>query len=166
MIKDIPQFVPQKICLSCDGCCRFKEHNSSWRPKVAQEERNERFQQELDEGGYIKTVERQGQIQCTFLKEDNNTCQVYDRRPFECRLYPFLLIREGNDLSVGVHLSCPYVQETRYSRLFEDYLKNLQQYFQQDDVREFLKRNSMLIGDYPEYKQEIEPLFTLTLSDA
>ena len=35
MFADLPQLVPQKICLSCQGCGRFKDARSVWRPKVA-----------------------------------------------------------------------------------------------------------------------------------
>ncbi|MDZ4242153.1 MAG: YkgJ family cysteine cluster protein [Candidatus Omnitrophota bacterium] len=31
-------FVPSQVCLSCDGCCRFKEDTSAWRPQVSAEE--------------------------------------------------------------------------------------------------------------------------------
>ena len=39
MFSDLPQFVPQSVCLSCDGCCRFKEEQSSWRPKAVGDEK-------------------------------------------------------------------------------------------------------------------------------
>ena len=120
---------------------------------------------ELGENNAIKTVEHRGQIQCVFLNTDENTCQAYECRPFECRLYPFLLIKKGDDPAVGVHLSCPYVQEKRQSDVFEDHIKGLQQYFQQHEVLEFLKRNVMLIGDYPKYEREIESLFMPALSN-
>ena len=38
-LKDhLNQFVPSEVCLQCDGCCRFKEENSAWQPKMGQEE--------------------------------------------------------------------------------------------------------------------------------
>ncbi|MCI0405004.1 MAG: phosphoribosylanthranilate isomerase [candidate division Zixibacteria bacterium] len=38
MPEELKQFVPQEVCLACDGCCRFKEDSSEWRPKVAKTE--------------------------------------------------------------------------------------------------------------------------------
>ena len=167
MIKDLPHFVPQKVCLSCDGCCRFAEVNSSWRPRMAREEIENRrsfakiLLKELDEDNAIKAVECRGQSQCVFFNADENTCQVYEERPFECRLYPFLLVKKGDDLSVGVRLSCPYIQEKRHDIEFKNYVESLQQYFQQQEVLEFARRNNALFGDYPECEQEIEHLFEL-----
>jgi len=38
MFKDLPQCVPQGVCLSCDGCCRFDKRTSAWRPKIGADE--------------------------------------------------------------------------------------------------------------------------------
>ena len=38
MKSNLNQFVPSEVCLHCDRCCRFKEENSAWRPKMAKEE--------------------------------------------------------------------------------------------------------------------------------
>ena len=163
MIKDFPQFVSQEVCLSCDGCCRFAEKNSSWRPKVAREKIDECYRQELDEDGYIKATERRGRIQCVFFQPEDHTCHVYERRPFECRLYPFLLMRKGDDVAVGVHLSCPYIQEKWQETEFRHYVEELQRYFQKQEVLEFIRRNQELLGNYSGCEQEVERLFELPL---
>lgn len=163
MFENLPQFVSQDACLSCDGCCRFKEQNSSWRPKVAQEELDEILHQELDENGRIKAAECRGRFQCTHFCAENNTCRIYEQRPFECSLYPFLLIGEGEAVAVGVHLSCPYVQEKWQDADFKSHVEGLQRYFQQQEVLEFIQRNRSLLGDYSGCEQEVECLFDLQM---
>ena len=155
--------MPQEVCLSCDGCCRFAGQNSSWRPKVAREEIGDCYRQELDEDGYIKAIDRRGQIQCVFFQAGDHTCHIYERRPFECRLYPFLLIKKGDDPAIGVHLSCPYVQEKWHDAEFQRYVEELQKYFQKQEVLEFIRRNPLLIGNYSKHGQEIEHLFKLMI---
>ena len=53
MFADLPQLVPQKICLSCQGCGRFKDARSVWRPKVApgELEDNEHKNEDIRDGG-------------------------------------------------------------------------------------------------------------------
>lgn len=168
MFSDFPQLVPQEICLSCQGCCRFKDAQSVWRPKVApaeiegNEHKND-LTWALGQDGYIKTVKVEGQNRCAFLNLGNNKCGVYSGRPFECRLYPFLLTRskENGRISVSVHLSCSYVQESRYSSEFEKYVGVLKVYLADEKRARFLSNNPALIGDYSGYCDETEELFTL-----
>ena len=164
MFSDFPQLVPQKICLSCQGCCRFKEAESVWRPKLAPEElaaQDNSVRQALGKDGYLKTVREKGQNRCTFLHLDSNKCGIYACRPFECRLYPFLLTNKNGRVAVSVHLSCPYVQESRYSAEFEKHIGVLKAYLSAAERAHFLKNNPALLGGYNEYPQEIEELFAI-----
>lgn len=175
MFADFPQLVPQKICLSCQGCCRYKEAESVWRPKIAFEElKGNEYKIDLvgalGKDARINTVEEKGQNRCSFLDLKTNKCGVYTGRPFECRLYPFLLARspspaekeneKNGRVAVSVHLSCPYVQQSRYSVEFEKHVGVLKAYFSGGERARFLRDNPALAGDYSEYRGEIEELFT------
>ncbi|MBI5416267.1 MAG: YkgJ family cysteine cluster protein [Candidatus Omnitrophica bacterium] len=166
IFSDFPQLVPQKICLSCQGCCRFKDARSVWRPKVAPaeieaNEHKEDFTGALGEDGYIKTVQEQGQNRCAFLNLGTNQCGIYTGRPFECRLYPFLLTGKEGNIVVSVHLSCSYVQQNRYTVEFECYLAVLQGYLFREKNFNFFRNNPAMLGDYSGYSSEIEELFTV-----
>ncbi len=168
IFSDFPQLVPQKFCLSCQGCCRFKDAQSMWRPKVASgeledNEHKKDLARALGRDGYIKTVKAQGQNRCSFLNSETNKCGVYTGRPFECRLYPLLLTRSDKNgrVSVSVHLSCPYVQESRHSSEFEKYAGVLKVYLADEKRARFLINNPALVGDYSGYRDEVEELFTL-----
>lgn len=169
MFSNFPQIVPQKICLSCQGCCRYKEAESLWRPRIALEElKGNEYKIDLigalGKDAYINTVKEKGQNRCSFLNLKTNKCGVYTGRPLECRLYPFLLTNKNGRAAVSVHLSCPYVQESRYSPEFEQHVGVLKTYLSSPANARFLKDNPELLGDYNEYKDEIEELFTLELS--
>lgn len=174
MFADLPQLVPQEICLSCQGCCRYKEAEGLWRPKISLEElKGNEYKIDLigalGKDAYINTVEEKGQNRCSFLDLKTNKCGVYTGRPFECRLYPFLLTpspslkeKEKNGrVAVSVHLSCPYVQQSRYSAEFEKHVSILKAYLSGEGRARFLQNNPALVGDYSEYRGEIEELFTL-----
>ena len=129
MIRPPRQFVPQDVCLKCDGCCRYKEETSAWRPKVSSQEATQAqglaekiFDKTvLDKKGYIKAHACGGHFQCHYFNAPDNTCRIYGARPFECALYPFLLTRVNNQVVVCMHLNCPHIGHTLGSHELMEY---------------------------------------------
>ena len=167
MLNTLAQFVPSHVCLACDGCCRFKEEDSSWRPKVAKDESlaEHIFAKEaLDLQGRIKTMRCQdGTYQCRFFSPEGNICTIYAYRPFECRLYPFILRQRATEVVLSAHLNCPHIQQTRREVSFEQYVQYLKIFFGQFEVTAFLRKNRSLIDAYASYEDELEDLFTIEL---
>jgi uncharacterized protein len=173
MLPGLKQFVPSQVCLSCDGCCRFKEAQSLWRPMITGQERDEQRNpdfarkvfsaQVVDDAGFITTLPLKDSFICYFLNPSHNTCGIYHARPFECQLYPFVLGRNSEESGVYAHLNCPYIQDSWDSPKFLEYKKDLQQFFRQDEVRAFLKRNPCLVREYQPFLDELEFLFPLSL---
>ncbi|MBF0522170.1 MAG: YkgJ family cysteine cluster protein [Candidatus Omnitrophica bacterium] len=168
LFHDMPQFVPQDFCLECEGCCRFQAQDHDWRPKVAEnnlsplnKDVKSSYYQSIDPDGRIKTKEISYMAYCQFLDSLFNKCMVYTERPFECRLYPFLVERKGKKVFISVHLACPYIQEKRYTKDFDVYKNALEKYFEKHHALEFFKKNSYLIEDYTAYQDEIEEMFVL-----
>lgn len=176
MIKDLKQYVPSEVCLSCDGCCRFKEEESPWRPKVAAEEieltakttgqslPSKRIPKDtITPSGHIKAIScGQGNHICTFFNPESNTCKIYNFRPFECRLYPFVLTKNNTKVELVVHHACPYVQKTRNQDDFGRYVNYLKEYFKRKEIVDFIGKNPQLLGDYSGYRNELESLFAVT----
>lgn len=169
-MSDFEQFVPSKVCLSCDGCCRFKEADSSWRPKVVrtdlQKSRQEGLADKVLKGamaddGRLITRCKQGEHFCTFFNALDHTCAVYTARPFECQLYPFLLNRQGSRIVLSVHLFCPYIQETQKTQIYQEYVEYLRGYFSQPQVLSALRSDVPAVDDYSAYAQELEDIFVI-----
>ena len=174
MIKEMKQFVPSQVCLGCDGCCRFKEEDSAWRPRIAASEKKQISSKpglsdkifskvKVADDGHLKAVACHGLFICTFFNPEHNTCGIYHARPFDCQLYPFLLTKDQAKTVVCVHLNCPHVQEKKNSPEFQDYVSYLREFFQRKDVVTFLQKNPDLIGDYSQYRQELEQVLELNL---
>jgi len=174
MINNLTQYVPSEVCLACDGCCRFKEEDSRWRPVVAPEEMTSAVQEglaryiltkeALDQKNRIKTTRcHDGTYQCRFFSPDGNICTIYAYRPFECRLYPFVLMRQRQGIVLTVHLSCPHIQNTRNLMEFDRYVLYLKKFFQMAKVRRFIRKNAALIDDYADYQDELEMLFLIEM---
>lgn len=168
MFKDFQQFVPSTFCLKCDGCCRFKQAQSPWRPKITSEEKKPAGEKQvfpetsIDPNDFFSTVPYQDSHICSFFDPGHHACEIYGHRPFECMIYPFVLSKNKKGQGLFVHVNCPYVQETQGSPAFLDYQAYLQDFLRQDPVRSFLKKNPDLFGQYPGFTHELEWLFPLS----
>jgi len=163
----LKQFVPSEVCLKCNGCCRYKEADSAWRPKLGMKDQESLGNQitgnnVLDARSYINTIQVCGEHFCKFLNTGDNTCGIYNKRPFECLLYPFILSQTLEALKVYVHLSCPYVQDHLPRPQYEAYVAYLKEFFRRENIREFLLSNKSMFHDYSSYAPELLYLFDLS----
>ena len=163
----LKQFVPSDVCLKCNGCCRYKEADSVWRPKLGGDDQISLAEliiagDVLDAQAYIKTIQTCGEHFCRFLNSKDNTCGIYTKRPFECTLYPFIISQTPDAVKVYVHLSCPFVQDHLPRADFDAYVSYLKEFFRRDDIREFLCRNKAMFHDYSFFAPELLHLFDLT----
>jgi len=176
MLTDFNQFVPQQVCLSCDGCCRFKDADSSWRPKAAPEEIDaaraaglaEHIFSRADLDGEQRITIggcHNGSHICRFFSPQDNRCTIYAYRPFECQLYPFVLMKDAGRLVVAVHTLCPHIESSGTSAGFADYTEYLRTFFRRDDVARFIRSNAAMVDDYAEYRDELRPLFAVNGED-
>jgi Fe-S-cluster containining protein len=95
MLKALPQLHEEAFskinCLECANCCknhspRFKQPDIKRIAKVLQMREGELVEKYLrldEEGDYVTK-----RSPCPFLAEDN-TCNIYDDRPSDCRRYPY-----------------------------------------------------------------------------
>ncbi len=168
MFKDFKQFVPSSVCLKCDGCCRFKEHDSRWRPYISQREKKGIAEkilrpQLIDENGKIITTACAQGFLCHFFNNKDNTCGIYHARPFECQLYPFVLGKENDRAVLYVHLNCPYVQEYFGTKVYIEYTEYLRGYFKTENVRRYLSQNPKILADYSSSRAELDLICELAL---
>lgn len=135
-----PQIIPRGFCLKCRGCCRFAEKHSPWSPKLLSEEKTALKKVRLKpyKDGYI----------CSFLNQRRNTCKIYALRPFDCRLYPFLLRRQNKKAYLALDLNCPYVEKNFSSEKFKAYLKRILKFLNQPKIKKLILRNPQIIGRY------------------
>jgi uncharacterized protein len=162
----LKQFVSSEVCLKCDGCCRYKEADSIWRPKLGTRDQESLADQitgkdVLDAQGYINTIQTCGKNFCRFLNGADNTCGIYAKRPFECSLYPFILSQTPDAVKVYVHLSCPYVQDHLPHAAFNAYVDYLKGFFLRPDIRGFLSHNKDMFHDYSSFALELLYLFDM-----
>lgn len=160
----IKQFVPQDFCLKCQGCCRFKEENSVWSPCLLDEEIQDLLDKPTIPAALI-SIDRRIQpicnpsgadFICPFLEISNNQCKIYNRRPLECQLYPFLINLRKSKVLLTVDLNCPYVYEKINTPQAKEYIAYLTDYLNSKALREVFKDNPHLIQAYDEVREVAE----------
>lgn len=124
------QFAPSGYCLRCLGCCRFSENPTIWA------------------SAGCRLVESGGGYRCEYLNKKDNRCAIYSKRPLDCRLYPFLLVKRNGSLSLGLHKSCLFVEDKRPNiREYVDYLKKA---LSRPEAISELRKNPEICADYRE----------------
>lgn len=158
-MQNLKQFVPSDFCLGCYGCCRFAANPTIWAPSGCRLAKNN--------GEYI----------CENLRREDNRCKIYQQHPLDCQLYPFLLVRKGNSLQLGIHRACRFIQEKNPSdKELKDYTDYVKERLCADELISILENNPEIAADYAEDVQTLaevgdifeteEPrLHKLTLND-
>lgn len=90
----------------------------------------------------------EGCLICAFFNAPKNKCRIYSFRPFECRLYPFLIKRGGKKVFLAVDLKCPFVTQDFKSRRFNGYVQYLTRLLHKPKARGALRDNPQLIQMY------------------
>ena len=139
----IKQYVSGSYCLSCLGCCRYNSNSSIWAPALLDEEKKLLGLERLE-----PVVYRQAYI-CCFLNPETNLCKIYNRRPWECRLYPFLLNSHNNKIYLSLDLNCPDIKDRTNTRGFRSYVNYLIQYLRRPSVVNILTKNRLVFHSYP-----------------
>ncbi len=161
---DLRAFVPSEECLKCDRCCRFLEKETIWAPVFSSSE-----VEEVINRGYPPSLFNAGRVGfkdvrirpkkgiryeyvCPFFDEEKNCCDIYPIRPFDCRLYPFLLVGAEGDVFLGVDEDCPYVERLLRDKKGETIIHKRGQYLLQfltsPKGRELMATHPQMIARY------------------
>lgn len=154
---NIEQLIPGEVCLKCQGCCRFAAKDSVWNVRLLREENNSFCGKNFA----IELLENigQGNFVCKFLNTVDNKCLVYARRPFECRLYPFLINRRSDKIYLSLDLQCPYARSNLKNQAFNIYFRYLAGLFNTPQYKNVLKNNPHIIQEYGSGEDVIELKF-------
>lgn len=163
----IKQLIPQEFCLKCQGCCRFFKQDSVWSPCLLDEE----IQALIDREGIpsasitvdkkllsVPAPDQDGFI-CPFLDCASNKCKIYELRPFECQLYPFLLTLRNKKVILTIDLNCPYAKGILNTKDLQEYTRYLNGLLNSRRQITILKDNPQIIQAYEEVLDIIELSF-------
>ncbi len=110
-------------CLACEVCCRFPLADSPLAPFFSHEEQAGAAEAGLSAqdflpgrfgaGGWPLLARFDLIHRCPAFRTASNDCAIYNSRPLDCRLYPFLLMysRDGDTVTLGLDRYCPRALE-------------------------------------------------------
>lgn len=132
---DIKQLTPSEFCIECNGCCRFASDDPPWPPH------NIRPVPDKKDDNFL----------CPYLDSGANRCKIYEKRPFECRLYPFLINYDKllGKVFLSVDPNCPFVERDLKNKDFEEYTEYLAAFVQSPDFTRILNDNPGFVQSYP-----------------
>ncbi|MCP3682325.1 MAG: hypothetical protein GY861_06505, partial [bacterium] len=88
-------------------------------------------------------------LQCPFFT--NNKCTVYDVVPFDCRLWPFCVMRSEDKKKIVLAMdtveTCSALENVKEKQL-KKYSEYLSKELQKKEYLDFFKKNPKLIWDY------------------
>lgn len=159
----IKQLIPNEVCLKCQGCCRFNTVNSAWLPCLLDEEIQDLLDKDMPSVSIsanrkiypLPNPQGEGFV-CAFFAVQDNKCKIYDLRPFECQLYPFLITLRAKKVILTVDLNCPYVRENLKNREFKEYTDYLIGFLNSPAQLKILKDNPQIIQAYEEALEVME----------
>ncbi|MBM4311100.1 MAG: YkgJ family cysteine cluster protein [Deltaproteobacteria bacterium] len=111
----ITDIVNSVDCLNCRGCCWFSIGEEHLLPFFGQQEINSLDTEEqkklhktsegLFQAESITSKVKKGVRICAFLEEVSHKCSIYEKRPLDCLLWPFDVIRLKNRKQSSIYLS-------------------------------------------------------------
>jgi Fe-S-cluster containining protein len=171
----VKQFVPEKECLSCDGCCRYSQKRTVWSPLFLFDEIVELTTKNIvpcslfthadarcGEAARINLVEASGQFICPCFDPGSNKCKIYAYRPFDCSFYPFLLARAPDQAYLAVDENCPYMKKTGPTKSMMDHVQYLVEFFSSGDIIKIVKDDPKIVQEYPQGVKRLALLPKLT----
>ena len=160
----ITQIIPDKLCLSCDVCCRFIDNNAPLAPIFLAGEITRKIKPLLDKSCRVKLKPFQDMHACSFFNAEKNKCSIYSKRPFDCRLYPFaIMFDKGREkIILGIDKKCPFSVKAGNEALIKDYFHYLSDLLEKKEVASMIAENPLFIGDFQDDVIQFSYLDTLT----
>lgn len=176
-IERIGQYVPSRVCLACDVCCRFPEADSFLRPYFTGDEIRAAVSHGLlpssfgDRAGCQIEVQRhpagEGYV-CPAFDTETRQCRIYEVRPLDCRLYPLAVMwdQAHREVLLGWDMKCPFLFESQAGLseqpAFREHVAEAARYLEQEAVLATFERHPSLVTRFQEDVVVLQSLPALT----
>lgn len=156
MLKDI---LTSENCKSCKFCCSFRRQSLWETPLFSLLEKNNlekkfsssKFKNVFQDiytinlDSEYKTDSSEEEQICYFLDKDKGCLLSSEEKPFDCKIWPFRVMKKNDDLLIALTPTCPTVN--KYSL---DFLKSFVEKNIAFEVFDYAKKNPYVIKNYRE----------------
>lgn len=176
-IEPIGQYVPSRVCLACDVCCRFPEADSFLRPFFTGDEIRAAIGRGLPSSAFRDPAGCQIEVEphpagegyiCPAFDAETHHCRIYEVRPLDCRLYPLAVMwdQAHREVLLGWDLKCPahFDSQAGLSEQprFREYVAETARYLEQEAVLAMFERHPSLVTRFQEDVVVLQSLPVLT----
>lgn len=148
----------KNVCMQCRECCVFADDEIYFGPVATNSEKKTLLKigkknSSFEEHGNlhkIKLVKHGGHNRCPFLDTKTWLCTVYDKRPFDCKLYPYIITWDKSKRNIVLchQTEMCKAHQTKDSKEHDAYRDYVIQYLCTPEVVNMLRENPELIWDY------------------
>jgi len=136
------------LCKCDDPCCRFYEQK--WAPrftkeeydKVAKDKKIKKLMIKISKDMWQpKLTKKEGLYFICPLVKNKIYCKIYNKRPFECWIWPFFVIKKGKDYFLAFDdEECYGIERRKNTDVMKKYIKHIEKKVQSDYfVKNFIK---------------------------
>lgn len=132
---------------------RLKEYCAACKAKCCKNEKPYASKEELAELGVAEISQKEDGY-CIFLKR--NRCSVYDKRPFECRIFPFNTEKRNGKIVWVLYSTCPAAKHLDAEKFIDNLEKELSDKFSLEYIKDYVRYDSKdPAGTYSKLKPRI-----------
>lgn len=142
-------------CLKCRECCKFKKGEAAWAPIFSRAEIDaivreykikpawRKYKKSINSfrPRLVKSQKDIGLYVCPFLDRQRYSCMIEKLKPFDCRIWPFVLMRNRKKEAINLvyygRKYCPGLENIGRRR-FETYKKYLINFCRLNSIAPYL----------------------------
>ena len=176
-IERIGQYVPSRVCLACEVCCRFPDADSFLRPYFTGDEIRAAVSHGLSPTSFRDHAGCQIEVQfhpagegylCPAFDAETHHCRIYEVRPLDCRLYPLAVMwdQAHREVLLGWDMKCPFLFESQAGLseqpAFREHVAETVRCLEQESVLAMFDRHPSLVTRFQEDVVILQSLPALT----
>jgi Fe-S-cluster containining protein len=145
------------VCQKCRGCCKFKKDDEYFAPLFT---KNELEKIKANKKMFIRRSKNVYQIKlvkskidkdilvCPFLDEESHLCKIYASRPFDCKFWPFIFMKEKEKIQLGCfEKEFCLITKTMSNEEFKNYLNSVFHWIEENKILDLIKEHPSLIWE-------------------
>ena len=159
----LEKILTKQDCRKCKLCCKFQEDELIDAPTFTETEKNYIINNIEKKVNFIK----KGSIYQIMLEKKNNRyvcplltsngCILGDKEPFDCKSWPYYIMKKNNDYVITISNDCPVIKNKSEEEL-KNYIKE-----------EFLDISKNIIKTCPDmitnYNRNLKILYTINKNE-
>lgn len=148
-------------CTKCKKCCRFDDKDLYFAPILTDEEMEtiiglgyspnlfSKFK-DYNKIFQLKLIKNGKKYDCPFLDLQSHLCKIYPNRPFDCRIWPFIIMRDKKNKVVIGCFNKEYCDIVYSKKEFDIFSNKLLKWIEKEKIVELISKYPGLIWDYEE----------------